>query len=178
MREGKYIKLLCADDVIYSDCLQAQVNVLENPANNSISVVFCRRDIIDPNGKRLMTWGYPGRPGRRSGTALLRKCLHYSSNLLGEPMCRFVCGAFYCPWREGSKELPGSATYIITPAFSCSATATSCRSRIVRSDSRINQRPFKTPSKENCTSGPSAISLRCFARTLASRSSKYERSTP
>ena len=34
-----------------------------------------------------MTWGYPGRPGRRSGTALLRKCLHYSSNLLGEPMC-------------------------------------------------------------------------------------------
>ena len=26
---GKYIKLLCADDVIYSDCLQAQVDVLK-----------------------------------------------------------------------------------------------------------------------------------------------------
>ena len=39
---GKYVKLLCGDDVIYHDCLSRQVDILEHPSNaiQAIKVLF------------------------------------------------------------------------------------------------------------------------------------------
>jgi glycosyltransferase involved in cell wall biosynthesis len=84
---GKYCKILCADDFLYKDCLKVQAEILEKPENQSVVLVFCRRDVVGHNGEHVMTWGYPGRSGRRSGAAIVRKCIHYSSNLIGEPPC-------------------------------------------------------------------------------------------
>ena len=58
LSRGKYIKLLCSDDIFYPDCLKAQAEVLEDPRNASVVMVFCSRDIMRSDGKRIMTWGY------------------------------------------------------------------------------------------------------------------------
>ena len=86
LARGKYFKLLCADDIIYPDCLKVQADVLEDPQNSSVVLVFCSRDIVRSDGKRMMTWGYR-RTRRHSGGELMRKYVRYSSNLMGEPSC-------------------------------------------------------------------------------------------
>ena len=84
---GKYIKFLCADDILYPDCLKVQTEILEDPRNKSVAMVFCRRDIVDGRGKRLFTWGFSGRPGRWRGVDLLRKSIRRGANIIGEPGC-------------------------------------------------------------------------------------------
>lgn len=83
--EGKYTKILCADDYLYPDCLKIQTGLLELPENGSVNVAFCRRDIIGPEGKRMFTWGYAGRPGRMRGVDLLRRMVRRGGNIIGEP---------------------------------------------------------------------------------------------
>src|SRR5689334_490580 len=44
---GRYVKVLCQDDLIYPTCLAEQIAVLERDANNAVAFVCSRRDIID-----------------------------------------------------------------------------------------------------------------------------------
>jgi hypothetical protein len=85
MARGKYVKLLCADDYLYPVCLAVQTEILEDPANKSVAMVFCRRDIVDSRGRRLFTWGFSGRPGRWQGVDILRKSIRRGTNIVGEP---------------------------------------------------------------------------------------------
>lgn len=84
--KGRYFKLLPMDDLITSDCLEKQVAVMEQDAEQRIALVFCARSVIDADGRMLMKRGLPGaRPGRINGIKLLRRCLGCASNLIGEP---------------------------------------------------------------------------------------------
>jgi glycosyltransferase involved in cell wall biosynthesis len=49
---GMYVKLLCQDDILYSDCLDTEVKVLDNHSTSP----FCwsLRDIISPSSKVVM----------------------------------------------------------------------------------------------------------------------------
>lgn len=83
---GKYFKLLPQDDLLAPDCLQQQVAVLDQDEAKRIALVCCARSIIDPQGRIIMRRGYPGgREGPIDGTILLRRCLRYAANLIGEP---------------------------------------------------------------------------------------------
>ena len=82
---GEYIKLLPADDFLYPLCLERQVEIFESSENASLALVGCARDIVDPDGKRLIVRKFPGREGKISGILAIRKVLRSGTNLLGEP---------------------------------------------------------------------------------------------
>ncbi len=82
---GEYIKLLPADDLIYPSCLQEQVGILDDPAYSSVGVTGSARDIINPDGKKLMTRRFNGLTGRISGKQAIRRIIHSGTNPLGEP---------------------------------------------------------------------------------------------
>lgn len=86
LAQGKYFKLLPHDDVLAADCLEAQVSVLEDDAAGEIALVFGSREIIDPDGRVLMTRGVPGaKAGRIDGLVLIKRCVRAGTNLIGEP---------------------------------------------------------------------------------------------
>jgi glycosyltransferase involved in cell wall biosynthesis len=83
---GRYVKLLCQDDVLYRDCLASQAAVLDDPANSGVALVCAARDVIDESGRIILR----GRPragvGRVAGPEALRRVARYGSNPLGEPV--------------------------------------------------------------------------------------------
>jgi glycosyltransferase involved in cell wall biosynthesis len=82
---GRYLKVLCADDVLYPECLAKQVAVLEGDAARGIAVVGCMRDIIDDRGKRWLRRRFPGRSGRTEGPLAIAMTVRSGTNIFGEP---------------------------------------------------------------------------------------------
>ncbi len=83
---GKYFKLLPQDDLLYPDTLQRQVDILEHDTEGRIAIVFGARNIIDASGKTITKRGYPGgREGIIPAQQLVRQCVRFGTNLIGEP---------------------------------------------------------------------------------------------
>lgn len=80
---GKYIKLLCQDDLLSSDCLEKQVQVLEN--FNNVVLVSCSVNIISENDKILMTRRNFRNSCMKNGIKIGKKSLIVGKNLFGEP---------------------------------------------------------------------------------------------
>ncbi|MEH6814117.1 MAG: glycosyltransferase [Motiliproteus sp.] len=84
--KGRYFKLLPQDDLLYPDTLQRQVDILQNDPESQVALVFGARNIIDAQGKTITKRGLPGgREGRVAGTGLVRRCVRFGTNLIGEP---------------------------------------------------------------------------------------------
>ena len=84
--KGRYFKLLPQDDVLAPTCLAKQVSVLDKDEQKRIALVFCARTIIDAAGDILMSRGYPGGSnGAINRQLLIRRCLCFGTNLIGEP---------------------------------------------------------------------------------------------
>ena len=83
---GIYFKLLPQDDLLYPDTLERQVRVLEQDRSESIALVFGARTILNAAGRSIMQRGYPGgKEGRVAARELVRRCVRYGTNLIGEP---------------------------------------------------------------------------------------------
>jgi glycosyltransferase involved in cell wall biosynthesis len=84
---GKYVKLVCGDDILFPECLEKQVDVLEYSRHAGISLVSCQRTIIDPEGKPLIKKVnfVPG--GRIEPVDVIRKMIRMGTNIIGEPVC-------------------------------------------------------------------------------------------
>lgn len=83
---GTLFKLLPQDDLIYPDTLTRQVSVLERDTDANLALVFGARHITNANGRMLTTRGCPGAAeGRLEATALVRRCVRFGTNLIGEP---------------------------------------------------------------------------------------------
>jgi glycosyltransferase involved in cell wall biosynthesis len=83
---GHYFKLLPQDDLLYSDTLQRQVAVLEHDHEQRIALVFGTRTITDSREREITKRGCPGaREGMVSGITLVRRCVRFGTNLIGEP---------------------------------------------------------------------------------------------
>lgn len=83
---GTFFKLLPQDDVLYPDTLARQVDVLERDRDETLALVFGARHITDAAGRTLMTRGCPGAAqGRVDASWLVRRCVRYGTNLIGEP---------------------------------------------------------------------------------------------
>ncbi|MDD3275646.1 MAG: glycosyltransferase [Kiritimatiellales bacterium] len=81
---GVWVKILCADDLLYPDCLEKQMAAAGSP--DSRPVLLCAaRDIINARGRRLMSRRFPGAAGWMPGCDAIRRSIRAGTNLLGEP---------------------------------------------------------------------------------------------
>jgi glycosyltransferase involved in cell wall biosynthesis len=80
---GRYLKILCADDILYPDCLERQLAVLE-AADAAVMMVTNGRDIIDEQGRKVFRRQYPGSGGRVPGQEVIRKTVLRGANIIGE----------------------------------------------------------------------------------------------
>ena len=85
LARGRYLKVLCADDVLYPSCVAQQVAIFEADARAEIAVVGCARDIIDDRGKRRLRRRFPGRAGLIDGSTAIGMTVRSGTNIFGEP---------------------------------------------------------------------------------------------
>jgi glycosyltransferase involved in cell wall biosynthesis len=83
---GRYVKLLCCDDLLYPSCLEQQAAALDDPANEAIAMTCSPRDIIDEHGRVLFRRCGLTTPGRASGHGLIRRIVASGRNVIGEPL--------------------------------------------------------------------------------------------
>jgi glycosyltransferase involved in cell wall biosynthesis len=82
---GELLKLVCADDIIYPDCLRQQVEAMD--ANPSVVLVAAQRDLIDARGGMVAARRGMAGAGRISGRVAIRHTVVAGSNIFGEPAC-------------------------------------------------------------------------------------------
>jgi glycosyltransferase involved in cell wall biosynthesis len=83
---GKFFKLLPQDDLLMPGCLERQMAVLEKDTEKNIALVFCARRIVVSGDRAVTVRGYPGgKQGAIPGHAVIRRCVRFGTNLLGEP---------------------------------------------------------------------------------------------
>ncbi|HPZ03004.1 MAG TPA: glycosyltransferase family 2 protein [Bacteroidales bacterium] len=108
---GVFVKLLCADDVIETDCIEKQVNVfLDNP-NSNIVMVTAEKFVISSKGKCLFIKRFPGKAGIYQGENVIRKSFRYGTNIFGEPgVALFLNDAIR---KAGPIDIPLALTYVV-----------------------------------------------------------------
>jgi glycosyltransferase involved in cell wall biosynthesis len=82
--KGKYVKLLCADDLITPDCIEKQVRAFEENEGENIVLVTADKYVINENGKHIFSKSFPGK-GLIEGKKAVRKSILYGTNIFGEP---------------------------------------------------------------------------------------------
>ena len=87
LARGRYLKILCADDVLYPDCLEKQAAALDD---DSIMLAGSARDIIDERGRVRLRRRFPHRSGRIRGDQAIRAVVRAGTNLFGEPAAVLV----------------------------------------------------------------------------------------
>lgn len=76
------VKVLCDDDLLYPRCLEREVAELRD----DVVLVCCARDIVDDDGRRLLTRAGFGAVGRTiPGPVAIRRMVRAGTNLVGEP---------------------------------------------------------------------------------------------
>src|SRR6185369_13429688 len=79
---GEYVKILCADDLLESTCLEKMVLILDS--NPNVSLVASRRMLVNGELKPITSVGYSHREGIFRGVDVINRCL-INGNLIGEP---------------------------------------------------------------------------------------------
>ena len=86
LTSGRYVKLVCGDDVLYPGCLAAQVDAMERVPRASL--VASPRDIIDEGGRALLrSRGLGKMTGYVDGRDAIRAAVRSGTNPFGEPFC-------------------------------------------------------------------------------------------
>ncbi len=86
LARGELIKLLCADDIIYPNCVSSQVDILQCPINFDVSLVTGLRNILRKNGQILIkSRGLRGISGKISYAQIVKLIFKYGTNPIGEP---------------------------------------------------------------------------------------------
>lgn len=82
---GEFVKLVCADDLIASDCVSAQAAILAD--RPEVALVSCRLDFIDDNGSLLRaSRGLAGLLGEHSKDSVVRTIVRSGGNPIGPPV--------------------------------------------------------------------------------------------
>lgn len=86
LARGLYFKLLPHDDLLHPECLQRQVEVLDNDPTGEIALVFTAREVLDEAGRKVVRRGYPSPVSSRlPAHEVQRQCARRGTNLVGEP---------------------------------------------------------------------------------------------
>jgi len=83
--KGEFTKLLCADDLIYPDCIADQVAIFQKNKEGNIVLVTANKDIINEAGKQVFAKSFPGKKGFIQGKAAIKKSIRKGTNIFGEP---------------------------------------------------------------------------------------------
>ncbi len=75
-------KILCSDDVLYPNCIEHQLQILEK---DETSAVFSRRDILLPSGKKL-TPKFPTDQTKLTSKQAFGLYISSGRNIFGEPL--------------------------------------------------------------------------------------------
>lgn len=81
---GDYIKILPADDLLYSDCLKKQAEVLNLDTDKKVSLVCSSRHIINDAGKVLFTRKFSNRKQELTNYQAFNKVIRAGGNIVGE----------------------------------------------------------------------------------------------
>jgi hypothetical protein len=110
---GRYVKLMCADDLIRPEAVARQVADIE--AAPGALMAASRRSIIDAEGRVLKaTHGLGSLRGNVDGIAAIRDCLLAGTNTLGEPAAVLFDGEAIraaMPWLADWPYMIDVATY-------------------------------------------------------------------
>ena len=81
------VKLVCQDDLLYSQCLEVEVETMSKSENQDVSFCFHLRDFVTPNSRKLRAHrvGYSNLQ-KYSKTEILKKVVRSGGNPIGEPM--------------------------------------------------------------------------------------------
>lgn len=103
---GEWVKILCADDLLYPDCLKQQMQDASLAGEKKLVLLCSARDIIDAVGRHWMRRGFPGRSGVISGPEAIHRSVRAGTNLFGEPAAVLMhratalqAGGFDPAWR-------------------------------------------------------------------------------
>lgn len=87
--QGRYLKLVPADDYLYPTCLSRQLKAIER--SSEIVLVASRRDIVDMQGRVVLpSRGLAGISGETDGASAIRQSVRWGGNLFGEPACTLL----------------------------------------------------------------------------------------
>lgn len=100
LARGRFVKILCGDDVLAPDCLREQVDIFDR--HPEVALVAGRRDIVDEDGHVLVAArGLSNLLGVVDGRQAIRSTVRSGTNIFGEPAAVLlrgeivaVCGAF------------------------------------------------------------------------------------
>lgn len=110
---GDLVKLMCADDLITSDAITKQVELLQSHPHSGL--VANRRAVMNGAGQVIKRQhGLDGLRGEVDGREAIRACLHAGTNLLGEPACLLFRADVVkagMPWEDRWPYMTDMATY-------------------------------------------------------------------
>lgn len=90
--EGRFVKLLPADDLLDERCLERQTAVLDAPGHENVLLACGQRDIIDEKGRVVLAGrGLAGMAGVVQAEDAVRRAARSGTNPFGEPaavLCR------------------------------------------------------------------------------------------
>lgn len=83
---GRYVKCLCADDIIAPECVEKQVNAFLSHPSDNIVMVTAEKNVINQDNKLLFKKPFPGKEGVYDGKKVIKKSIR-GTNIFGEPGC-------------------------------------------------------------------------------------------
>jgi glycosyltransferase involved in cell wall biosynthesis len=116
---GRYVKLLGHDDVLYPDCLNEQLAVLEDPANAGVVLVGCRRDIVGADGRMMLRNRGRLPAGRIGGRDAIRRVVRSGTNPIGEPVAVLFRADAFAGAFAGAGGFDGRRPYMIDVDMWC-----------------------------------------------------------
>lgn len=85
LARGLYLKILCADDLLYPTCLTRQVAIFDGDPEQAIALVSCARDIVDDQGRVRLRPRQKHFSGRIPAASAVRRSVLSGTNIFGEP---------------------------------------------------------------------------------------------
>ena len=89
--KGKYLKILCHDDVIVPSCLEMQLEPFLESQGNGVSISTGLKKVVNSDRIEVISpQGLKGSTRYVDGTSIVRKCVRAGRNLIGETSVTLV----------------------------------------------------------------------------------------
>ena len=89
--QGKYIKVMGQDDLLLSDCLESEVEIMDQESNCDLSFCFSKRNVISPSGRTIIrNRGLNNKINVVKLPSILPKLVRSGTNIFGEPVAGMI----------------------------------------------------------------------------------------
>ena len=89
--QGKYIKVMGQDDLLLSDCLKSEVEIMDQVSYSDFSFCFSKRNIISSSGQTIIrNRGLNDKINVVKLPSILPKLVRSGTNIFGEPVAGMI----------------------------------------------------------------------------------------